>query len=200
MMVPGAHLGSTHEITIGPDGNLWFTQQLQGQLGRLTPSGQITLYSTGVGSGPHGIEFDKQGRLWITRQFSNTISQVEIKGTVHIVANHVIPYPNASPHGLTVARDGKVWFTGREGNVVGYYDPKSDRFRVFKLGNPDPNPDPEKNGNFPIYIKQAPDGSMYFTNLLTSRVSRITQSGKLTQFPLPSTYGPPTTPDRSPST
>ena len=34
MMVPGAHLGSTHEITLGPDGNLWFTQQLQGQLGR----------------------------------------------------------------------------------------------------------------------------------------------------------------------
>jgi virginiamycin B lyase len=191
MMVPGAHLGSTHEITLGPDGNLWFTQQKQGELGRLTPSGKFTLYSTGVGSGPHGIEFDKQGRLWITRQFKNTISQVDIKGKVHIVANHVIPYPDAQPHGLTIARDGKVWFTGREGNVVGYYDPKTNRFRVFKLDNPDPSPNPELNGNFPIYIKQAPDGSMYFTNLLTSRVSRITPSGKVTQFPLPSTYGPP---------
>ena len=170
IMVPGADLGSTHEITLGPDGNLWFTQQTQGELGRLTPSGQITLYSTGVGSGPHGIGFDKEGRLWITRQFSNTISEVDIKGTVHIVANHVIPYADAMPHGLTVASDGKVWFTGREGNIVGYYDPKSDKFRIFKL--PTPNPDPEKKGNFPIYITEAPDGSMYFTDLLTSRVGQ----------------------------
>src|SRR4051812_41050062 len=66
MMVPGAHLGSTHEITLGPDGNLWFTQQDQGVLGRLTPSGQFTLYPTGANSGPHGIEFDPLGRLWIT--------------------------------------------------------------------------------------------------------------------------------------
>ena len=191
MMVPGAHLGSTHEITLGPDGNLWFTQQNQNMLGRLTPSGQFTLYSTGPDSGPHGIEFDKQGRLWITRQFSNTISQVIIKGTSATFINHAIPYADSNPHGLTVARDGKVWFTGREGNVVGYYDPKANKFRISKLGNPDPSTNPEDNGNFPIYIKQAPDGSMYFTNLLTSRVSRITPSGKLTQFPLPSTYGPP---------
>ena len=191
MMVPGAHLGSTHEITLGPDGNLWFTQQDQNILGRLTPSGQFTLYPTGANSGPHGIEFDKQGRLWITRQFSNTISQVIIKGTTASFINHAIPYANSNPHGLTVARDGKVWFTGKEGNIVGYYNPKDDKFQIFKLGDPDPSTNPEMNGNFPIYIKQAPDGSMYFTNLLTSRVSKITQSGKLTQFPLPSTYGPP---------
>jgi virginiamycin B lyase len=192
MMVPGAHLGSTHEITLGPDGNLWFTQQLQNEVGRLTPSGQFTLWSTGDNSGPHGIEFDKQGRLWITRQFSNTISQVVLKsdGTIQLI-NHDIPFPDASPHGLTVGTGGRVWFTGREGNVVGYYDPKTNAFRVFKLADPDPSTDPEQNGNFPIYIKQAPDGSMYFTNLLTSQVSRITQSGKITQFPLPSTFGPP---------
>jgi hypothetical protein len=45
------------------------------------------------------------------------------------------------------------------------------------------------NGNFPIYINEAPDGSMYFTDLLTSRVSRITPSGKLSEYLLPSAFG-----------
>lgn len=191
MSVPGEHLGSTHEITLGPDGNLWITQQNQGMLVRLTPTGQFTEWSTGENSGPHGIEFDKQGRLWITRQFSNTISQVVFKNGAATFINHTIPVADASPHGLTVARNGNVWFTGREGNLVGYYNPNTNKFKIFKLDDPDPSTNPEQNGNFPIYITQAPNGSMYFTNLLTSRVSKITQSGKITNFPLPSTYGPP---------
>ena len=73
-----------------------------------------------------------------------------------IVAVHTIPYPNSNPHGLTVASNGNVWFTGREGNIVGYYDPTTNGFRIFPLPNPDPNPNLEQNGNFPIYITQPP--------------------------------------------
>jgi sugar lactone lactonase YvrE len=94
------------------------------------------------------------------------------------------------PHGLTVARDGNVWFTGREGNIVGYYDPTTDSFKIFPLPDPDPNTNPELNGNFPIYISEGPDGSMYFTDLLTSNVGRITPSGNLSFYALPSKYGP----------
>ena len=59
------------------------------------------------------------------------------------------------------------------------------------MPDPDPNPNPELNGNFPIYISEAPDGSMYFTDLLTSNVGRVTPTGDLTFYPLPSKYGPP---------
>jgi virginiamycin B lyase len=187
--IPGPKLGSTHEITVGPDGNLWITQMKQDRVVRMSIDGQFTFFPTGAGSMPHGIEFDSQGRLWVTLQGYNTITQMDLNG--NIVASHTIPFPNSNPHGLTVASDGKVWFTGREGNVVGYFDPATDAFKIFPLPNPDPNPDPEKNGNFPIYISEAPDGSMYFTDLLTSNVGRITPSGALTFYPLPSKYGPP---------
>jgi virginiamycin B lyase len=187
--IPGPKLGSTHEITVGPDGNFWITQMEQNRVVRLTLDGQFSFFPTGDGSMPHGIQFDAQGRLWITRQGANTITQMDLNG--NIIANHTIPYPNSNPHGLTVAHDGKVWFTGREGNIVGYYDPATNAFQVFQLPNPNPNPDPEKNGNFPIYISEAPDGSMYFTDLLTSNVGRITLSGALTFYPLPSKFGPP---------
>jgi virginiamycin B lyase len=187
--IPGPKLGSTHELTVGPDGDIWFTQMLQDRVGRLSLDGQFTFFPTGRGSMPHGIQFDSQGRLWVTLQGYNTITQMNLNGK--IVANHTIPYPDSNPHGLTIASDGDVWFTGREGNIVGYFDPANDSFKIFPLPNPDPSPDPEKNGNFPIYITEAPDGSMYFTDLLTSNVGRITPSGDLTFYPLPSRYGPP---------
>lgn len=186
--VPGPQLGSTHEIVVGPDGNFWFTQLLQDRVGRMTYDGQFTFFPTGVGSNPHGIEFDSQGRLWITRQGADTITQMDLNG--NIVANHLIPSPGASPHGLTIARDGKVWFTGREGNLVGYYDPATDGFKLYDLPDRNQNPPPDQSGNFPIYIDEAPDGSMYFTDLLTSRVGRITPDGTLTEYLLPSQFGP----------
>src|SRR4051812_16329737 len=43
MLVPGARLGSTHEITVGPDGNLWFTQQLQDRVGPIDPRRPVHL-------------------------------------------------------------------------------------------------------------------------------------------------------------
>jgi virginiamycin B lyase len=187
--IPGPKLGSTHEITVGPDGDLWITQQLQNRVVRLSLDGQFAFFPTGAGSLPHGIEFDAEGRLWVTFQGYNEIAQMDLKG--NIVATHTIPYTNSNPHGLTIASDGNVWFTGREGNVVGYYDPSTSGFKVFPLPNPNPNPNPELNGNFPIYISEAPDGSMYFTDLLTSNVGRITPSGDLTFYSLPSKYGPP---------
>ncbi len=187
--IPGPMLGSTHEITTGPDGDLWITQMLQNRVVRLSLDGQFTFFPTGAGSLPHGIAFDAQGRLWVTFQGYDQIAQMDLNG--NIVATHTIPYPDASPHGLTVASDGDVWFTGREGNIVGYFDPTTDSFKIFPLPDPDPNPDPELNGNFPIYITEAPDGSMYFTDLLTSSVGRITPSGQLTFYQLPSKYGPP---------
>ena len=99
--IPGPKLGSTHEITVGPDGNLWITQELQDRVVHLSLDGQFTFFPTGPGSEPHGIEFDAQGRLWITLQGYNTITQMDLNG--NIVANHTIPYPDSNPHGLTVA-------------------------------------------------------------------------------------------------
>jgi hypothetical protein len=44
------------DIVTGPDGNLWFTESWVGKIGEITPSGQITEYSTDAsGSTPSGI-------------------------------------------------------------------------------------------------------------------------------------------------
>src|SRR5262249_23331445 len=35
-------------ITAGPDGNLWFTEQIGDKIGRITPSGTVTEFTTGI--------------------------------------------------------------------------------------------------------------------------------------------------------
>src|SRR5947208_6484118 len=51
-------LGSTHELALGPDGNVWVTQQDQSRLVRISPQGKVRFFALPPGLGPHGIAFD----------------------------------------------------------------------------------------------------------------------------------------------
>jgi virginiamycin B lyase len=55
------------DITSGPDGNLWFTEQDGNQIGRITPQGVITEFPLPIpNSSPHGITSGPDGNLWFT--------------------------------------------------------------------------------------------------------------------------------------
>ncbi len=62
-----------YDIMAGPDGNLWFTQQNSSQIGRITPAGQVTEFSTGITphSGPNAITVGPDGNLWLTEADGN---------------------------------------------------------------------------------------------------------------------------------
>jgi virginiamycin B lyase len=59
------------DITSGPDGNLWFTEQGTGRIGRITPSGSIreysrpTLLSCPAPGGLDSITSGPDGNIWI---------------------------------------------------------------------------------------------------------------------------------------
>ena len=57
------------DITVGPDGNLWFTEPSVNRIGRINPTtGVITEYSNGLsgGANPTGITAGPDGNLWFT--------------------------------------------------------------------------------------------------------------------------------------
>jgi virginiamycin B lyase len=122
---------------------------------------------------PHGIEFDRRGRLWLTLEARNEIVRVSRRGRV--LRRYPITEAIAGPHGLTVARDGAVWWTGKEGDVIGRLDPRTGRMRQFTL----------PHGSTPIYIREG-CGGMYFTELNGNRIGRITRSGRVVEYPIPS--------------
>jgi streptogramin lyase len=51
-------------LTVGPEGDIWFTDPALGQIGRITPSGQIDEHSLDVA--PDGIATGADGNLWFT--------------------------------------------------------------------------------------------------------------------------------------
>ena len=133
--------GSTHELTLGPDGNVWVTQQKTAKLVRVSPQGDVRVFALPARSGPHGITFDRRGRLWVTLEFANAIARVGRDG--RIARQYPIARAAAGPHGLDVARDGRVWWTGKEGGVIGRLDPATGRMLVFSLPS---------DASRPIYI------------------------------------------------
>jgi len=170
--IPGK-MGSTHEISAGPQGNMWITQQKQARLVKVQANGKLKFFPLPENSGPHGLAFDSRGRLWVTLEYIDEIVQIGIDG--EIISRFKVP-SGAGPHGLSIASDGIIWWTGKTGNVIGRLDVDKDKLDIFPLGDR-----PAK----PIYIAPGPNGNMWFTELEGSNIGRITDVGEITLFALP---------------
>jgi hypothetical protein len=62
-----------NEIITGPDGNIWFTDFGNNKIGKITQSGTITEYGTGItaSAGLYGITVGPDGNIWFT-EFNNS--------------------------------------------------------------------------------------------------------------------------------
>jgi virginiamycin B lyase len=64
-------------ITIGPDGNLWFTEYEGHQIGRMTLDGTVTEFPVPTaGNVPYGIVTGPDGNLWFTESRGNKIGRI----------------------------------------------------------------------------------------------------------------------------
>jgi streptogramin lyase len=147
------------DITPGPDGNLWFTQEgaVPG-IGRITPAGVITEYPAGVATGfsagmvPKGITEGPDGALWFTEQgASDAIASIDpATGTV---VEH--PLPNdVDPTAITTGSDGNLWFIERGATKIGRMTPAGvhDEFNAGLSGSDTLND-----------ITSGPDGQLWVT-------------------------------------
>lgn len=182
---PGATApGSTHELTFNrrAPNAIWVTGQNQAEVVRLGLRGQQTFFPMPVGSGPHGIVFDRLGRLWVGLEFAGALVRLDSHGTIVQKVSLPRDCPSCGsgvapgPHGLAVGPDGRtLWYTGKEAGVVGRVSPNG---AVHSFGLADRN-------SKPIYITAGPDGNMWFTELTGNKIGRITPSGHLREFTIP---------------
>src|SRR6478752_1050249 len=71
------------DITTGPDGNLWFTEQgLLPGIGRITATGDIVTYPAPNGAGLAGLDVDADGNLWFGEADKGKLGRMAIDGTV----------------------------------------------------------------------------------------------------------------------
>jgi streptogramin lyase len=165
------------DITTGPDGNLWFTENEGNKIGRITPSGSITEFAVPTSnSQPYGITAGPDGNLWFTQPIENTgsnqIGRITPNGSV---TEFTVPTTFADPTYITSGPDGNLWFTEMTGNKIG---------RVTTNGTFTEYAVPTNN-SFPVDITAGPDGNLWFTENSGNKIGRITPSGSITEFAVP---------------
>src|SRR5262249_51154861 len=71
------------EMTIGPDGNLWFTESAANKIGRITRMGVLTEFPVPTASsGLAQIATGPDGNLWFTENSASKIGQITPSGTI----------------------------------------------------------------------------------------------------------------------
>jgi streptogramin lyase len=117
-----------NELVVGPDGNLWFTLVAgyarsgeaslgRSAIGRITPEGQVTLFSAGLrkNSYPDEIIAGSDGNLWfvdgtiISTGPQTRIGQITPQGSIAEFRTGLPQTLNVG--GLAAGPDGNLWFT-----------------------------------------------------------------------------------------
>ena len=157
------------DITTGPDGNLWFTEQGTNKIGEITTFGAITEFTLATGSEPTGITTGPDGNLWFTEQGANKIGEITTGGTI-------IEFELAAgsePTEITTGSNGNLWFTEQGTNKIGEIVPSGQfagTITEFTLAA----------NSHPYGITSGPNGNLWFTENGTNKVGQIVPSGIFT--------------------
>jgi virginiamycin B lyase len=188
--IPTGNSSGPYGITTGPDGALWFTESLDGKIGRVTTSGTFTEYTIPTASsGPYGITTGPDGALWFTEDNAGKIGRVTTSGT--FTEYTLLPTAECCPSGITTGPDGALWFTEGSTNKIGRAT-TSGTITGYTLPTANAHPDG---------IITGPDGALWFTELDGNNIGRVTTSGTITEYPVPTASSQPagitTGPDRA---
>jgi len=160
------------DVAPAADGNLWFTQDVLGTFGRITPSAVITDFPGALlGGGPRGITAGPDGNVWVAQAGGNgAIARVSPAG---VATEFDVGLTPGDPWDITAGPDGNLWFVNRNPAVVGRITPDG-VITEFTNGL--------SSGSEPSAITAGPDGALWFTETDSGRIGRITTAGAITEF------------------
>jgi len=162
---------SPYAVTPGPGGSIWFAAQ--GTAGKITSSGQLTVFSLPTDNGPAGeITTGPDGNLWLTDRNSNGVVRLAPNGSV---VEFLLPDPVLSGQlSIQAGFNDDLWFTEVDGNRIGRLTTNG-VLTEYTLPHP---------GSQPSTLVKGPDGNMWFTEA-AGRIGRITPQGAITEINLP---------------
>lgn len=166
-------------ITAGPDGALWFTENGGNKIGRITTGGMITETSIPTAfSAPVGITAGPDGALWFTESCGNKIGRITTGATITETS---IPTLASGPTDITAGPDGALWFTQFDTGQIGR----------ITTGKTITEARPPTTGSNPQGITSGPDGALWFTENFTDKIGRSTTSAKITETLVPTSASEP---------
>jgi streptogramin lyase len=161
-------------ITVGPDGNLWFNEGLSFEIGMINPTtGAITQFP--VSTPAWKITAGPNGEIWFTNEFGDQIGV--FNPTTDVNTEITVPLPGSAPDGITAGPDGNLWFTEPIANAIGMMNATTHAITEF--------PVPTANSGLND-ITAGPDGNIWFTEERANQIGMINPTtGAITEFPIP---------------
>jgi virginiamycin B lyase len=176
-----------HGLIADKDGNIWYTAQLAGFVGKLEPkTGEQTQYRMPEEGArdPHTPIFDAKGTLWFTLQMSDMVGRVlPSTGEVKVAR---VPTAQSQPYGIKINSKGEPWFVELTSGRVGRIDPATLAIREYPLPHA---------GSMPRRIALTPDDSVWYTDYGRGYLGRLDpKTGKASEWATPSGAGPDSQP------
>ena len=190
------------EITVGPEGDLWFTEYNEttgeSNVSKMTTSGTVTTYNLpeketeesrdelaepfGITAGP-----SKEKAMWVAEQYASDIYWLGGIGRVSTSGElkQYRPEPNQRrPYSIVAGPDGKLWFTLREVGKIDDITTTGEGLAIHEVNGENA----EMGG-----ITVGPDGNLWYTaNWGPSpslHVGKITTAGVKTEYAVPGGEG-----------
>jgi streptogramin lyase len=120
---------SPHDLTIGPDGKVWFISALEDDLGTLDPETGKVEHFEGItkGSEPHMLRWLEDDRLYITEAKAGGLAVFDPETEEIREDDFGLPRGNFI-HNMTVLPDGDFWAVLQEGDALARFDLEKQRF------------------------------------------------------------------------
>jgi virginiamycin B lyase len=162
-------------ITAGPDGALWFTDEGDEVIGRITTDGTYTLQKSTGGAVSDGITTGPDGNLWFTgeQRSASVIGRITTRGALKFFADT----GGSVAAGITTGPDGALWFAESNG-MVGRMTTKG-KVTHFTVA--------PRNASLQGIVA-GPDGNLWVTQYIvrgihfSNQVIRVTTSGRYKSY------------------
>ncbi len=189
--------GGSGPLVFGPDGQAWFTGYYEEtyspgeephylpQIMRIDSKGHVSFVFQHLRA--EGLTVGPDGNVWLTD--SRSVFRLTPGGELTEFSMPEEKFGNhftqaAGP--IVSGADGNLWLSGyravpagNEGGSVATIDRMTPAGNVTQFDLPGP-------GSFPTQLAVGPDGNVWFTEMQEDRVGRITPSGSIQMFQLPS--------------
>lgn len=180
-IVPTANSG-LNSITLGPDGDVWFTEGNAGKIGRVTTSGVFTEY--GGAAQPYGLAVGPDHNLWFNNHAAGPAGCGDLLGKFTIASRSITNFTLSNDYCLNVpvsGPDGNLWVPiNADSTTIASVD-------VVKVNGTVIASYPIASNPYPIgNITFGPDGNFWIGEPADSKIAKMTPAGAVTEFPIAS--------------
>ena len=177
-------------IAVGPDGNLWFSDEGLNAIGRITTGGDLVEFPIPTAdSEPAGITAGADGNLYFVESNPGRVARITTAGDVTELGT---PDPDSFPEYITLGPDGALWFTESDSNRLGRIA-RDGRITKFELPTADSGPTGiigRRDGR--LFVALLNTGQILYTDLAAAEPTHtVTPTATITRTPTVTRTVPP---------